>query len=141
MDFDTGQFKVLGKGAKERILFMPPTVYKSMFKYRRRWRPKVASEYFFVTDDGKQLSRFNLEHRIHDYGQKAGIAGVQCSPHILRHSFAIEFLRDGGDIYSLQKILGHATLEMTRHYARLADRDVEAKLRTFSPVEKLRLRV
>jgi len=141
VNFDTGQFKVLGKGARERILFMPPSVYKSMFKYYQRWRPKVASEYFFVTDDGKQLSRFNFEHRIHNYGQKAGIAAVQCRPHVLRHSFAIEFLRGGGDIFSLQKILGHATPEMTRHYARLADRDVEVKLRTFSPVEKLRLRV
>ena len=102
---------------------------------------KSSIRVFLRTDDGKQLSRFNLEHRIHDYGQKAGIAGVQCRPHILRHSFAIEYLRNGGDEYSLQKILGHATLEMTRHYARLADRDVEAKLKTFSPVEKLRLRV
>jgi len=141
VNFDTGQFKVLGKGARERILFMPPSVYKSMFKYYQRWRPKVTSEYFFVTDDGKQISRFNFEHRIHNYGQKAGIAAVQCSPHVLRHSFAIEFLRGGGDIFSLQKILGHATPEMTRHYARLADRDVEAKLRIFSPVEKLGLRV
>ena len=141
VNFDTGNIKVLGKGAKERTLYMPPTVFKAMFKYSERWRPKISSEYFFVTDDGKQLSRFNFEHRMHNYGQEAGITGVACRPHIMRYTFAIEFLRNGGDIFTLQKILGHETLEMTRHYARLADKDVEAKLKTSSPVEKLKLRV
>lgn len=141
VNFNTGSIKVLGKGAKERNLYMPPTVFKAMYKYSERWRPKISSEYFFVTDDGKQLSRNNFEHRMKNYGEVAGIAGVACRPHIMRYTFAIEFLRNGGDIFTLQKILGHETLEMTRRYARLADRDVEAKLKSSSPVEKLKLRV
>lgn len=94
-----------------------------MFKYHQRWRPKVASEYFHVTDDGKQSSRFSFEHRTHNYDQEAGISGLQCSPHILRRSVAVESVRTGDDAFSRQKISGHATLEMSRHCARLADRD------------------
>lgn len=141
VDFNSGNIKILGKGARERMLAMPPTLYKAMHKFAQKWRPQQASDYFFVTDDGRQLSRFTFEHKIHAYGEAAGITGVHCRPHVLRYTFAIEFLRNGGDIFSLQKILGHSTLEMTRRYARLADRDVEGKLKTFSPVEKLRLRV
>ena len=48
VNFDTGSIKVLGKGGRERVLYMPPTVYKAMFKYAEKWRPKISSEYFFV---------------------------------------------------------------------------------------------
>lgn len=71
------------------------------------------------------------------YGRKAGLAGVRCSPHTLRHIFAINFLRNDGDIFSLRKILGHSSLEMTRRYCELADVDIKTAHTMASPVDNL----
>ena len=99
------------------------------------------SDHFFVLDNGEPLSRFYVAHRLQVHGKKAGISGVRCSPHTLRHSFAVNYLRNGGDTFTLQRILGHSTLEMTRHYAEMSDSDVETKQKAFSPAEKLGVRV
>jgi integrase/recombinase XerD len=141
IDFDSGQIKVMGKGGKERSVYMSATLFKVLFKCVFQWKPKVASDYLFVHGDGRPLSRFYVEHRLHRYGKKARITGVRCSPHTLRHSFAVNYLRNGGDTFTLQKILGHSTLEMTRHYAEVSNIDVELKQKACSPVEQLGLRV
>ncbi len=141
IDFDQGQIRVTGKGGKQRSVYMSATVFKVLFKYIHNRRPEVSSDYFFVQDNGQPLTRYYLAHRLHAYGKKAKIKGVRCSPHTLRHSFAVEYLRRGGDVFTLQRILGHSTLEMTRHYAEVADRDVEEKQKAFSPAETLRLKL
>jgi integrase/recombinase XerD len=71
------------------------------------------------------------------YGRAAGIEGVRISPHTLRHTFAVLYIRNGGDSFSLQEILGHSTLEMTRRYVNLASRDVAEQHKKFSPMDAL----
>ena len=141
VNFDSGQFKILGKGAKERTIAMSARVFKALLKYWKSWRPKTDSPYFFVDNNGKPLNRFFIAHRMHIYVLKSGIITARCTPHVLRHSFSVQFLRNGGDVFSLQKVLGHATLDMTRHYAELADSDVEKKMRAFSPAESINLKI
>ncbi|MDP2728609.1 MAG: tyrosine-type recombinase/integrase, partial [Dehalococcoidia bacterium] len=60
--------------------------------------------------------------------------------HTLRHTAAVKFLLNGGDVFSLQRMLGHASLEMTRRYCELADTDVKQAHMTASPVDNLALR-
>ena len=67
----------------------------------------------------------------------AEIEGVRVSPHTLRHTFAVMYIRNGGDSFSLQEMLGHSTLEMTRRYVHLASRDVAEQHKKFSPMEFL----
>jgi integrase/recombinase XerD len=141
VNFETGQIRIMGKGAKERYVYASANVYKVLFKYYHRWRPSVTSDYLFVHGNGLPLSRFYLAHRLQTYGKKAGIQGIRCSPHTFRHSFAVNYLRNGGDTFTLQRILGHSTLEMTRHYAEVADSDVEARLKVCSPAEQLDIQV
>lgn len=139
VNFDSGQIKVIGKGKKERSVFMSASVFKALHKYNSQYRPKVPSNYFFVHEDGRRLTRFYFEHRMQAYVKKAGITTI-CTPHILRYSFAIQFLRNGGDAFTLQQVLGHSTMEMTRHYVRIANSDVEAKMKQYSPAEQLGVR-
>jgi integrase/recombinase XerD len=138
--FDTAQIKLMGKGARERFAYMSSTVYRVLFKYLHRWRPQVPSQYFFIHGNGQPLTRFYAAHRLQSYGKRAKIAGIRCSPHTLRHSFAVNYLRLGGDSFTLQRILGHSTLEMTRHYTEVSNSDVELKEKKFSPAERLRLK-
>jgi len=140
VNFDSGQIRVVGKRKKERSLFMSASVFKALYKYATQQRPDVPSKHFFLHEDGRPLARFYFEHRMHPYVEKSEITKV-CTPHILRYSFAIQFLRNGGDIFTLQNILGHSTLEMTRRYLKIANSDIEAKMKAYSPAEQLRVRL
>jgi integrase/recombinase XerD len=91
----------------------------------------------FLGRTGKPVCRSKARKLILRYGRAAGIEGVRLSPHTLRHTFAVLYVRNGGDSFSLQEILGHSTLEMTRQYVNLARRDVAEQHKKFSPMQLL----
>ena len=136
VNFSSSQITVTGKGAKQRALFMSPVLFKALFRYRHNVRPDVESDFFFVDDVGRPVDRYYIEHKIASCALQANI-GRRVTPHLLRYSFAIQFLRNGGDPFTLQNILGHSTLDMTRHYVRIANTDVERSIKKFSPAEQL----
>ena len=61
-------------------------------------------------------------------------------PHLLRHTFAVNYLMNGRDVFTLQQILGHTTLEMVRRYVNLANAHVMTQHKRFSPVDRMNLR-
>jgi site-specific recombinase XerD len=138
INFSSGQIKVLGKGDRERSVFMSPKLYKAMFKYQTRWRPKDISSYFFIHENGSRLTRFYFAHRMKIYVQQAGIS-KPCTPHLLRYAGAIQLLRNGCDPFTLQNIMGHTTMDMTRRYLKIASSDVERSLKLFSPAEQIEI--
>ena len=82
------------------------------------------------------MTRTDLRHLLTRLGQRAGVAGVH--PHRFRHTFAITFLRNGGALAVLKELLGHETLEMSLHYAEIAQQDIDASVK-HSPADKWRL--
>jgi integrase/recombinase XerD len=79
------------------------------------------------------LSTGGLRQLVRKWGKLANISEARCSPHTFRHFFALGFLRAGGDVFSLQKILGHSKIEMTMRYVRLVDIDIKQRTQQFSP--------
>lgn len=135
--------KVCGKGAKERIVPIGGTVQRTLAKYITRYRPDPAnqlSDYLLLTRDGEQLTVNRVEGIMERYGERARIEGVRCSPHTLRHTFAVSYLRNGGDVFTLQRILGHETLDMVRNYVTLAQFDIQAAHLHCSPVDNMHLK-
>ena len=137
---DEGVVKVLGKGGKERVVPVGSGVSKLIWRYIGTLRPEAENpkcHTVFLTFDGHPLTAQYVRNRMKKYGRKAGLSGVRCSPHTLRHTAAVSYLRNGGDAFTLQRLLGHTTLLMTRHYCEIADVDVKKAHVQASPVDNL----
>ena len=137
---EDGILKVMGKGNKERLIPIGKEVQRLLWRYINHHRPQPNlpnCDLLFLTQDGKPLTKDRLEKIMTRFGRKAGLVGIRCSPHTLRHTAAVSFLRNGGDVFSLQRLLGHSSLEMTRRYCELADTDVKRAHITASPVDNL----
>lgn len=118
VDLDNLIVKVRGKGNKERLLPISVEMRKILWVYLNRHRFKVPSDYLFPTRDGNRLEYHNVRRTIKELCERVGIEGVRLSPHGFRHHYAVNFLRRGGDLYRLSKILGHTSVSTTEIYLR-----------------------
>jgi site-specific recombinase XerD len=142
VDFIQSCFLVRGKGDKERVVPFGSQVRRSVRRYLMHYRPEPDSprmNQVFLTDDGRQLMPHSIQSMLMRLGKKAKISGKRCTPHRFRHTFAKEYLLQGGDIFSLQKILGHSSLEVVKMYVNLISRDVLQQHRRYSPVDNIGL--
>jgi integrase/recombinase XerD len=96
------------------------------------------SEYLFLTNDGRQMSANTFRRNMQEYGEKAQIKNKRVSPHTLRHTGALFYIMNGGDPFSLQKILGHSDMSMVRKYIQMTDNDVKRQHNAFSPLNRLK---
>lgn len=134
--------RVLGKGNKERTVYFGRKTSRALWTYLRTRRGGADPEQgLFLAENGQRpeepLTRYGLLRRIETLGKAAGLEQARCSPHTFRHTFAIYFLRNGGDVFALSALLGHTSLTMTRRYLALAQADLEAQHRAASPADRL----
>lgn len=139
VDFQAGVLRVIGKGNKEREVPFGGIAKQALWSYTLRCGDIPAQDLLFVSQYGGRLCRYSLGKTFRLMGKKAKIQGVRVSPHTLRHTFATQYIKNGGDAFSLQKILGHSTLDMVRVYVELADQDVAMLHQRFSPIERMGL--
>jgi integrase/recombinase XerD len=127
---------VYGKGRKERIVPFQKTLEKHLKEYIAIRGP-LDHDYVFVNIDNRPMKKRAMQDEIRKIGLEANIKGVRVSPHTFRHTFAKIYIMNGGDVFSLQKILGHTTLQMVQTYVSLFGTDIAAQHRKYSPLESL----
>ena len=137
-----GFFKVWGKGGKERIVPLGLTTQKVVWKYIRKHRPEPqlpTLDKVFLSRSGLPISTQWVYKIMARASRKAGIRGVRAGPHTCRHTFARNFLANGGGLLTLQGILGHSSLEVVKLYVHLRTDDLVLQQRRYSPVDAMRL--
>lgn len=140
-DIDYGRGLILvrrGKGGKFRVVPLGTTVERALDKYLSHPKRGEGHGALFLAGGGQALSYrgfraifYRLEAR----------TGVRCNPHKWRHSSAVQYLRAGGRVETLKAMLGHSTLDMTLHYARVAGVDLVAAHEVCDPARSLKVRL
>lgn len=134
-DYDAGRGRLRvrhGKGDKERYVVVGNRARKAIWFYLAGRNEPTPAEPLFTTRSGGPLDRNNLRHIVGRLGVTAGVDDVH--PHRFRHTFAINFLRNGGNPLLLQELLGHERLETVRIYVKLAEQDIN-KAHRHSPAD------
>lgn len=134
--FNDSQILIHGKNGHDRLVPFQARMAKVLRKYINI-RGKSETEALFITHDDGKMSRKAVQDRLAKYGRMAMIENVRCSPHTFRHTFAKMSVRNGANIFALQKILGHSTMDMVRTYVNLFSTEVNEEHRRFSPLENL----
>lgn len=139
-----GEITVIGKGGKQRTVFMGTAARRALRIYLNRERRDAEdTEPVFVSQGGikrgQALTPNGIRQMMRDLQEIAGIEGVRCSPHTARHFFA-KSCASSMSLLHLQKLMGHADLTVLRRYVMLSDEDLAEAHRNASPADRLKLR-
>jgi integrase/recombinase XerD len=149
VDWKQSVITVLGKGGKERQVAMGQHCRANLFYYVDQHRPDeqelaewgcAGEAHVFLAETRRPLTKNGVEQLFRRLRERAGITGKRVSPHILRHTFAMKYLLNGGDPFSLQQILGHEDMATVNHYMHMNDQTVQQQKRKYSPGDHLATR-
>ena len=137
VDLDGGMvFYRHTKNRKAQVIPLCSAMIAILREYLRH-RGGEAADYLFCTETGSQLTENGLRQSIARYNTRRGVQ--KTSIHLFRHTFARKYLIDcGGDAFTLQKLLGHSTLAMTKHYCAIFDADLTKNYDNFSPLAQMK---
>jgi len=131
---DSKTITVIGKGKKERIIPILPIIHQTMKSYlnNRPWDTTPASP-LFVGMKGGRLQAGVFQRAVRNVRKSLNLSD-SVTPHAFRHSFATHLLHNGGDLRSIQELLGHDSLSTTQHYTKV---DVSRIFETWSECHPL----
>jgi len=138
-DLDLNNGLVYARHTKNRKALVIPlcTELVSILKEYLSTRGGDLEDYLFCNECGQQLTENALRCSIADYNKRRGV--LKTSIHLFRHTFARKYLVDcGGDAFTLQRLLGHSTLDMTKHYCAIFDADITRNFDNFSPLAQMK---
>lgn len=104
------------KNKKQQVIPLSSTLKTVLRQYLRTWH-NTPTDYLFPNQYGEQLANNQVTHAINKYNKDRGVTKTSC--HLFRHTFAHNYLIQGGDIFRLQQLLGHSTLDMVKIYANM----------------------
>lgn len=136
INWKEGLISIDGKGNKLRQVPFQATMRKDLARYLQV-RGELETDALFTTVDNNPITIRTVQDILTDYGRRAGIRDVRVSPHTFRHTFAKMSVQNGANLFSLQAVLGHTTLDMVRRYVNLFSLEVRDHHRKFSPLERL----
>lgn len=123
VDLDLHQGRLFirgGKNGDDRLIFLTATLRQALTHYLKERPPSSLPSLWL--EQGQPLKDHQIRHRLRRWGQ---IADVAVSPHCLRHTFATQLVNHGVSLDAVRRLLGHRTLHITQHYARLYDHTVK----------------
>jgi integrase/recombinase XerD len=136
VDLESDLLKTMGKGSKERIIPIGDYAIYYLKLYIKEYRPqflkKENTDYIFLNNLGKKISRQSFFKIVKDEALKKNIKTV-FSPHTLRHSFATHLLDRGADIVSIKELLGHSSLATTQIYTHISNKKLQEDYNKFHP--------
>lgn len=147
-DISTKHILIHGKGSKQRLVYISKTMRKYMRKYeklkKQRFKHKHTDEiedYYFLDQCAEKLVRSTINKILKRHCNNVGVRKeVRCSPHDCRHYFAQKQLRNGIDVYSLSRLLGHFDTQITANYLRGLDQETILEMgRIKSPLNKVKI--
>lgn len=133
-----GFIKVIGKGNKERIVPIGEFVRMTLWHYVTRVRPDHSDSHcdsLFLSRHGQAITPNTIKLMFTRLAKSSGVKRLHC--HLCRHTFAINYLLNGGDIFSLREILGHTSLEMVSHYLHFTTAQITDQHHKYSPMDRL----
>ncbi|MCC6271146.1 MAG: tyrosine-type recombinase/integrase [Microbacteriaceae bacterium] len=132
-DPDRGRLHIKhGKGDKARYVVVGNRTQKALWRYLVA-RPKAKpTDPLFATRGDGHINRNNLRQMLNRIGDNAAVDNVH--PHRFRHTFAITFLRNGGNVLLLKELLGHESLQTVLEYVRIAESDIDTGQK-YSPAD------
>jgi len=121
------EVRCIGKGNKERLIPIAPRAASTVEEYIKEARPRLVrrdtEKALFLNRRGDRLTRQGFWQILKEYAKAAGLE-AQVTPHTLRHSFATHMLNRGGDLRTVQELLGHANISTTQVYTHLTTEHV-----------------
>jgi site-specific recombinase XerD len=139
VDLDNLVVKVRGKGNKHRLVPLSVDMRKVLYRYASRH--SGPGRLLFGTRNNTLVTVRNFEREFKRIGGKLNITGVRFSPHTLRHTFAVSYLRAGGNLFYLSRILGHSSVTTTQKYLQsVGVDDLKAVHDRLSPLSPAALR-
>ncbi len=131
---EAGFIRVIGKGSKERIVPVNGRALGRIKRFLVEERPAILkkrqSPYLFITRTGRPMTRQRFWQMLKAVGKQAGI---ELSPHTIRHCFATHLLEGGADLRSVQKMLGHADISTTQIYTKVTTDRIKKVFKTYHP--------
>jgi len=117
IDLESKRLKVLGKGRRERYVFITNETASAMSDYlkARHGKFNTLTKPLFVNNRGARITERGIFHIITSRANEAGL-NMSVTPHTLRHTFATDMLNNGADIRAVQEMLGHKSLSATQVY-------------------------
>jgi integrase/recombinase XerD len=150
LDRKKGVVTVMGKGAKERRIALGQNCLRNLSYYLDKHRPNeeelaewgsAGEDHIFLSETRQPLTKNGMEMLFKRLKTRAGIVGKRISPHIFRHTFAMNYLIKSNDPFSLQELLGHEDLTTVLNYIHMNDTVLQEQKRKYNPGDHLPTRM